>query len=40
LKWATKYDGMPLSFWKRLAWSDECSIERGKGGQIQWVFRK
>jgi hypothetical protein len=20
-------------------WSDECSVERGKGGAIAWVFR-
>ncbi|CZT06977.1 uncharacterized protein RAG0_12547 [Rhynchosporium agropyri] len=36
--WAAKYDRKPLEFWKRLGWSDECSIDRGKGGAIEWVY--
>ena len=39
MKWASKYDGKGLDFWRRVCWSDECSIERGKDGQIQWVYR-
>jgi hypothetical protein len=38
--WATKYDGLPVGFWQKLRWSDECSVERGKGGAIEWVYRK
>ena len=40
MEWALKYDGKPVEFWRRLRWSDECSIERGKGGAIQWVYRR
>jgi len=40
MAWALKYDGKPVEFWRRLRWSDECSIERGKGGAIQWVYRR
>lgn len=40
MAWALKYDGKPVEFWRRLRWSDECSIERGKGGSIQWVYRR
>jgi hypothetical protein len=40
MQWATKYDGKPVEFWRRLRWSDECSIERGKGGAIEWVYRQ
>lgn len=25
--------------WKKYMWSDECSIERGRGKQNEWVFR-
>jgi DDE superfamily endonuclease len=25
--------------WKSIIFSDECSMERGKGGQREWVFR-
>jgi hypothetical protein len=38
--WAKKYDGKPVTFWRRLRWSDECSIERGKGGAIEWIYRR
>jgi hypothetical protein len=40
MKWASKYDGKGLDFWHRVYWSNECSIERGKDGQIQWVYRQ
>lgn len=39
-EWARKYDGKPIEFWRRLRWSDECSIERGKGGALEWVYRQ
>ena len=39
LEWAKKYDGKPIEFWKHLWWSDECSIERGKEGAIEWVYQ-
>jgi hypothetical protein len=25
--------------WKKYMWSDECSVERGKGKTTEWVFR-
>jgi hypothetical protein len=31
LHWAERYDNKPLTFWRRWRWSDECSVERGKG---------
>ena len=40
LAWALKYDGLPIEFWKRWRWSDECSIERGKGGKWEFVYRR
>jgi hypothetical protein len=40
LAWARIHDGKPLEFWKQLCWSNECSIEWGKEGQIQWVYRE
>jgi len=40
MQWAIKYDGKPVEYWRRLRWSDECSIERGKGGAIEWVYRR
>lgn len=38
--WAEKYNRKPIEFWQRLRWSDETSIERGKGGKIEWVYRR
>jgi transposase len=40
LAWALKYDNMPVEFWQRWRWSDECSIERGKGGKWDFVYRR
>ena len=37
---AMKYGGMPVEFWKRWHWSDECSIERRKGGKWEFVYRR
>jgi hypothetical protein len=39
LIWAEKYDGKPISFWRKLRWLDECSIKRRKGGAIKWIYR-
>jgi len=25
--------------WQKVIWSDECSVERGKGKKRKWVFR-
>jgi hypothetical protein len=40
LVWALKYNNLPIEFWRRWAWSDECSIERGKGGKWDFCYRK
>lgn len=39
LAWALKYNGKPITWWRRMCWSDECSVERGKGGQIEFCYR-
>lgn len=40
LAWALQHDGKDLAYWQRWRWSDECSIERGKGGKWDFVYRK
>jgi hypothetical protein len=40
LRWALLHDNMPPAYWRRLVWSDECSVERGKGGSWNFVYRK
>lgn len=40
LQWALQHDSQPPAYWKRWVWSDECSIERGKGGKWDFVYRK
>ena len=40
LAWAHLHNGKPIEFWRRVKWSDECSLQRGKGGQIEWVYRR
>ena len=40
LQWALTHDNKPPAYWKRWVWSDECSIERGKGGSWDFVYRK
>jgi hypothetical protein len=40
LQWALIHDNQPLDYWRRWIWSDECSIERGKGGKWDFVYRK
>lgn len=39
LHWAYLHDNQPPAYWKRWPWSDECSIERGKGGKWDFVYR-
>jgi len=40
LQWALNHDNQPLEYWRRWVWSDECSIERGKGGKWDFAYRK
>ena len=37
-EWAKKHSNWK-SEWKLIIFSDECSVERGKGAQREWVFR-
>ncbi len=39
LQWAKKYRNWTWDEWRKIIWSDECSLERGKGGRRVWVFR-
>jgi transposase len=39
LHWALLHDNQPPPYWCRWLWSDECSIERGKGGTWDFVYR-
>lgn len=39
LEWAQKYKDWTYSEWSKIIWSDECSVEIGKGKQNLWVFR-
>lgn len=38
LTWALKYEYYTPQEWRRILWSDECSVERGKGGQLIWTW--
>lgn len=40
LKWAEEHINWAEEDWKRVRWSDECSIERGSGVRQGWVFRR
>lgn len=40
LQWARKYEQFTPQEWRRVVWSDECSIERGVGAQQRWVFMR
>jgi hypothetical protein len=40
LHWALSHDNQPLAYWYRWIWTDECSIERGKRGSWDFVYRK
>lgn len=39
LEWALKYEDWCEECWLSVAWSDECSVERGDGEDQEWVFR-
>ena len=39
LAWCLKYRYMNEEEWRLFMWSDECSVERGKGKRDEWVFR-
>ena len=38
LTWAQRYRHFRYLNWRRVRWSDECSIELGKGQKLEWVF--
>ena len=40
LAWALESQDWTLEKWKQIIWSDECSVQRGKGGGPKWVWRK
>jgi len=37
-EWAERYEHFSLEDWKRVKWTDECSIERGVGTRPTWTF--
>jgi len=39
LAWCLKHRYMSEEEWGLFMWSDECSVERGKGKRDEWVFR-
>lgn len=38
LEWAHKYAHFTPEDWKRVLWSNECSVERGKGARLIWTW--
>jgi transposase len=38
LAWALRYQWYTPLEWARILWSDECTVERGKGGQPIWTW--
>lgn len=40
LEWYLERVNWPAEQWNRIIWTDECSLERGKGRPREWVFRK
>ncbi len=40
LQWALDYQHFTPYDWRQVVWSDECTIERGKGVRQRWVFRR
>jgi hypothetical protein len=38
LAWCLKHRYMCPEEWGLFMWSDECSVERGRGKQTEWVF--
>ena len=39
LAWCLKRRGWTKEEWGLVMWSDECSVERGRGKVVDWVFR-
>ena len=39
LSFARKYRHWTPTDWRKVIWSDECSVERGKGKRKPWIFR-
>jgi hypothetical protein len=39
LAWCLKHRGYSVEEWGLFCWSDECSVERGRGKRTEWVFR-
>lgn len=39
LAWCLAHRGWNWEEWGMVVWSDECSVERGRGKQSEWVFR-
>ena len=40
LNWAFEHRDWTEQDWAKVDWSDECSVERGKGGPTLWVLRR
>jgi hypothetical protein len=38
LQWARTYEYYTPKDWKRVFWSDECTVERGIGERKEWTF--
>jgi len=38
LNWAQRHRLFTYLNWRRVRWSDECSIQLGKGRKLEWVF--
>jgi hypothetical protein len=38
LNWAQRYRMFTYLNWRQFRWSDECSIQLGKGRKLEWVF--
>jgi hypothetical protein len=39
LAWCLAHRGWTAEEWGLVCWSDECSVERGRGKRTEWVFR-
>ena len=38
--WALEHSNWRAPEWRRVVWSDECSVEKGAGARQEWVFRR
>jgi hypothetical protein len=38
LQWAIRHQAYTLNDWKKVSWSDECTVERGVGIKPIWTF--